>query len=54
MMDEFGRFTVGAIICTALYFIARFVWSFPLDDATYWFATIYSVVCSFVFRALQR
>ncbi|QIG67334.1 hypothetical protein EVB39_004 [Rhizobium phage RHph_TM3_3_9] len=54
MIDDIGRFAIGAIICTVLYFAGRVIWPFPLDDATYWFAVIYSVVCSFVFRALQR
>lgn len=53
-MEKIGRIAVASLVCAALYCIARAIWTFPLDSATYWFATLYGMACSIIFSVVRK
>lgn len=50
MTDKIGRHVVACAICAAVYFVAREIWTFPLDSATYWFTSFYGLGCTIIYR----
>ncbi|QIG67807.1 hypothetical protein EVB53_004 [Rhizobium phage RHph_Y60] len=54
MMDKIGRITIGGVICAAVWFVAREIWNFPLDEPTFWFATFYGMASSVIMSMVKK
>jgi hypothetical protein len=53
-MGRIGRHIVAMAICIALYLIARLIWTFPMDQPSYWFGMIYSYFSGIIYSAVIR
>jgi hypothetical protein len=54
IMEAIGRFVVASAICAATYFAARYMWDFPLDTPTWWFASLFSYAQFLIFKAICK